>query len=238
MIKAFITNLGKYNEGELCGEYLSFPTDTENVKKTLSSIGIDGIMYEEFFITDYATELRCLHEHLGEYESIDELNYLAAILSGLDDCEEEKFVAALEYGERTSSVMDLINLTQNLDNYEFYPGVEDDEGLGRWCIEELSMLEVPESMEQYFDYEAYGRDTRLNSEGTFSRELGGYVERNSGKFIEHYSDRDEFPDEYRVFAYPDPPQKMPIKEQLEMFGNMASSTIPHDKQMRAIDERA
>jgi len=58
MIEAYITNLGKYNEGHLRGEYLKFPATTEEVQTLLSRIGIDGVMYEEYFITDYKHNLQ------------------------------------------------------------------------------------------------------------------------------------------------------------------------------------
>ena len=55
---AFITNLGKYNEGELVGEWVKFPTTAEELKKVFDRIGIGqkddfGQPYEEWFITDY-----------------------------------------------------------------------------------------------------------------------------------------------------------------------------------------
>lgn len=55
---AFITNLGKYNEGELVGEWVKFPTTAEELKKVFNRIGIGqkddfGQPYEEWFITDY-----------------------------------------------------------------------------------------------------------------------------------------------------------------------------------------
>ena len=37
---AFITNLGKYNEGELIGEWVKFPTSAEEIRTVLDSIGI------------------------------------------------------------------------------------------------------------------------------------------------------------------------------------------------------
>lgn len=40
IIEAFITNLGKYNEGALAGEWLSFPAAQEEVKKAIEKIGI------------------------------------------------------------------------------------------------------------------------------------------------------------------------------------------------------
>ena len=50
LFEAYITNLGKYNEGELVGETLKFPTTTEEVQALLKRIGVDGVRYEEFFI--------------------------------------------------------------------------------------------------------------------------------------------------------------------------------------------
>ena len=53
LFEAYITNLGKYNEGELVGETLKFPTTTEEVQALLKRIGVDGVRYEEFFITSF-----------------------------------------------------------------------------------------------------------------------------------------------------------------------------------------
>ena len=41
MIKAYITNLGKYVEGELCGEYLTLPAEKSDVQALLARIGVD-----------------------------------------------------------------------------------------------------------------------------------------------------------------------------------------------------
>ena len=127
LFEAYITNLGKYNEGELVGETLKFPTTTEEVQALLKRIGVDGVRYEEFFITSFDGDVLGLYDYLSEYENLDELNHLACLLSELDQGDLEKFEAVIDSGEHTSSVADLINLTQNLDCFEFYPGVEDDE---------------------------------------------------------------------------------------------------------------
>ena len=74
-ITAFVTNLGKYNEGALVGEWLPLPTTTEKVQACLKRIGIDGVRYEEYFITDYETSIDGLYDHLPEYANLDELNY-------------------------------------------------------------------------------------------------------------------------------------------------------------------
>ena len=47
LFEAYITNLGKYNEGELVGETLKFPTTKEEVQGLLKRIGVDGVRYSE-----------------------------------------------------------------------------------------------------------------------------------------------------------------------------------------------
>ena len=165
MIEAFITNLGKYVEGELCGEYLKLPATKEDVQALLSRIGVDGVLYEETF---------------------------------------------------------------------HYPDVNTEEELGYFLIDELGVLEIPEYLEQYFDYEAYGRDAHLSG-GVFTD--NGYIERNGGSFIEHYSGRDDLPDEHRIFAYPDPPEKMPIMARLELYGKMVAAQPAAERPAPARAER-
>ena len=89
---AFITNLGKYNEGELVGEWVKFPTTAEEMKEVFKRIGIGqkddfGQPYEEWFITDYDCYVDGLYSKLGEYENLDELNYLASKLDEMSESE-------------------------------------------------------------------------------------------------------------------------------------------------------
>ena len=211
LFEAYITNLGKYNEGELVGETLKFPTTTEEVQALLKRIGVDGVRYEEFFITSFDGDVLGLYDYLGEYENLDELNHLACLLSELDQGDLEKFEAVIDSGEHTSSVADLINLAQNLDCYEFYPGVENDETLGRIYVEDMEAIDIPDHLLPYFDYEAYGRDVRINEDGHFAP--GGYVLNNGGKFIEHYHGIEDIPAEHKVFAFP----QLSVREQMAAY---------------------
>ena len=69
MFEAYVTNLGLYPErGAGAGEYLKFPTTVEEVQALFSRIGIDGKQYEEYFITDYDSDILGLTDHLGEYK--------------------------------------------------------------------------------------------------------------------------------------------------------------------------
>ena len=210
-----MTNLGKYNEGQLVGAPLKFPTTTEAVQDLLKRIGIDGVRYEEIFITEFESDVLGLYDHLGEYESIDELNHLACLLSELSQDELAVFEAVMDSGEYTGSVKDLINLSQNLDSYSFYSDVHTEEDLGRMYLQELEAVPVPEHLIDYIDYEAYGRDARINEGGHFAP--GGYVQ-GGHSFKEHYHGLEDIPDEHRVFSMP----KVPIREQMAAYQEMAN----------------
>ena len=199
---AFITNLGKYNEGALVGEWVKFPTTAEELKKVFERIGIGakddfGQTYEEWFITDYDCYVDGLYDLLGEYANLDELNYLASKLDDMSQDEYERFQAAMEIGDHTGSIQELINLTENLDCYDIYPDIHDHDDLGRYYIEELDAMQVPEHLRNYIDYEAYGRDIALEESGQFTD--FGYVRDTGDSFNEVYDGhRESIPWEYRV----------------------------------------
>ena len=48
----------------------------------------------------------------------------------------------MEISDYAGSVKDLIKLTENLDRYEVYPGIEDYDDLGRMYIDEYGILEA------------------------------------------------------------------------------------------------
>ena len=125
------------------------------------------------------------------------MNYLASKLDDMSQDEYERFQAAMEIGDHTGSIQALINLTENLDCYDVYPDIHDHDDLGRYYIEELDAMQVPEHLRNYIDYEAYGRDIALEESGQFT-DLG-YVRDTGDRFDEVYDrHRESIPWEYRV----------------------------------------
>lgn len=201
MFEAYITNTALYPlMGIEVGTTVHFPTTTQELQAALAKIGIDGKRYSEVFFTSFDSDVLGLYDHLYECENIDELNELGhALLEVRDKGGLETFEAALILGNHTRSVKDLINLTQNLDLYRFYPDISDDEGLGRLYADELGTIDIPEHIQNYFDYEAYGRDVRINEGGVFAP--GGYVSAVPEGFKEYYHGPQDIPPEHRIFAY-------------------------------------
>ena len=118
------------------GEWVKFPTTAEELQKVFERIGIGSKddfrqPYEEWFITDYDCYVDGLYDKLGEYENLDELNYLASKLDEMSQGEYEQFQAAMEIGDHSGSLQEIINLTENLDCYDVHPDIRDHDDLGR-----------------------------------------------------------------------------------------------------------
>ena len=212
--EAFVTNLGKYNEGALVGEWVKFPTTEEEMQKVFERIGIGskdefGHVYEEWFITDYECPVHGVYDMLGEYESLDKLNYLASRIEELDTWEQEKFDAIMEAGcDEVSDIDDLINLTYNLDCYNFIPNILDASDLGYHYIYESGIYSEKElgPFSNYIDYERFGRDVAMDENGRFSD--AGYIH-NTGDRWNRYFDGslDDIPDEYRITGAGSEPER-------------------------------
>lgn len=201
ILEAYVTNLGKYNEGCLIGEWVSFPTTSEYMKGVLERIGIND-QYQEIFMTDYSSDIYGLSSELGEYERYEKLNYLAGAIQDLDIGDREKYEAILKGGLslNQNGIDGLINLTYNLDNYGVYPEVHDDYDLGEYYL----TLSYGEDLTQkfgeignYIDFEAYGRDARINGGGMYTD--AGYVLHNGGNWDRYYDGSlEDIPHEYQL----------------------------------------
>ena len=164
-ISIYLTNLGRYNEGCLIGEWVKLPIDKDKLQEVLDRIGINE-RYEEYFITDYETLLSNLH--ISEYASINDLNELAERIEGLADHDYDKLAAVLEC-ESSTSIAEILELIDDLDSFDLLTEVENDEALGEYYAEVGCIFHnVPDSIQRYFDFEAYGRDIRLESNLCFT----------------------------------------------------------------------
>lgn len=170
MIEIYLTNLGKYNEGELIYSRLVLPATTEKIQAVYDEIGVaDNTMYEEAFISDYETDINDLS--ISEYASLDDLNELAEELENFDEYELEAFGAMLDAGLATDEALQKVQ-----DNeYRMYGGCFSMAEVAEQYADETGLLEsVPDDLRMYFDFEAFGRDMDIN--GHFIETDSGYIE--------------------------------------------------------------
>lgn len=157
MLKIYLTNLGKYNEGYLVGEWVELPATDEELEEVKKRIGINQF-YEEWFITDYETDIDGVE--VNEYSSIQALNELAELLEGLDESDYDIITALLEHGYNINEAM------EKKDDCYIWFDCDDMEDVARQYCETAGMLEnIPNNIANYFDFAAFGRD--MSFEGTF-----------------------------------------------------------------------
>ena len=162
-----LTNLGKYNEGNLVFEWLELPFTDQELEKTLEKIGINE-QYEEYFISDYETDIEGLK--FGEYENIEELNDLITEYERLDEEEQNKIAAIIE-----SEEISLKEAMDCLEDIELIPDVKNDYDLGYYWVEESGCYDTKSlgNLVNYIDYESFGKDIRLDEAGDYTSY--GYV---------------------------------------------------------------
>ena len=151
----------------------------------------------------------------SETENIDELNYLADILSNLDDNEYQVFTAAVEAQEHTRSVADLINLALNTEVYSFIPDISDYEDYGRYKAEEMG-VNIGElgDLEEFIDFWQYGEQCKRDNKAIFL-DSGGVLEKGCAEFTERYNgDLNTIPKEYSITT--DALSDIELEETLEL----------------------
>lgn len=155
-VRIFLTNLGKYNEGELVGEWVDLPV--QNFKPILDKIGIDGKNYEEVFITDYEAPFE-----IGEYENINALNEKVKKIEALDEEQKDILYSLADEWDFDELYEKVAN-----GNYTYIPqgsiknAIGENEAsnidLAYGYIDMLGGIEgmSKETLEQYFDYDSFG----------------------------------------------------------------------------------
>lgn len=172
MLNVWIGNLGKYNEGELVGEWLKLPVskqelDTflrEKVGLQLTQAEVDkaleeeGVCYEEYMINDYETDLPI---KISEYENLDNLNLLATIAENVNDMDA---INAYVDSQGEMTLEELANLMEQEDDIAYFRFSNDsssmsaEEKMGYEMADATGLLSTLQELqiEEFFDFEGYG----------------------------------------------------------------------------------
>lgn len=170
MLKIALTNLGKYNEGYLIYKWLELPATQEEIDKTLEAIGIDGEEYEEYFITDYETDIEGLK--VGEYEYLEALNELAERYENLEDYEQDAVTAVIEAnGYDLEEALGIVERGA----YTLYSHCDTLEDLAESLFEDgcFGDTKAMGNLVNYIDFERLGRDLGFD----------GYTETSKGVIL-------------------------------------------------------
>ena len=178
IIKGYITNLGKYNEGDLVYKLISFPISDEELNEALKEIGcmytdengvVHNPLYEEYFFSDWECEIPFEY---SEYESVEDLNIIAERVEALEAYEQDVLKVIME--GHTSDVDEALRIVED-SNYTIWNDCINMADVAEQMVDEYGYLnDVPENLRCYIDYEAWGRDLAI--EGTFLEGDGFFIE--------------------------------------------------------------
>ena len=173
-IKGYITNLGKYNEGEPIGEWITLPIGKKDLQDTLKRIGCNYYTedengeithhttgYEKYVFIDWDADFDIFDIDFGRFENIDDVNKLAEQMKSWD---KNTFIAAVE-------VFGIENIDLDKPNdYILHSDIQCDYSLGYYYAVKRGNVDFKDDpvLEQYFNYEAYGFDIDYEADGGYS----------------------------------------------------------------------
>ena len=154
--RIFITNLGKYNEGEMVGEWIELPATEEEIRQVLQRIGIND-QYEEYFVSSFEGFDPI---DLDQHTSIAKFNQIAELI---EDVDMDILGAIMNAGYKLDDAVQMFN-DGDYTFLEADSGGHGNKDLALAYIEMrggFSALDG-ETKQNHFDYEQFGRDAKMD----------------------------------------------------------------------------
>ena len=107
-----------------------------------------------------------------EQESLTNLNALAQAADALSSDDIKKLGAVVTM-VRPRTAEQIKNLVENLDLFDFAPGVHTPAEYGKYMIQQSGRFEYDENLDEFYDYEKYGLQRMGEEDGMFTDR--GYI---------------------------------------------------------------
>lgn len=107
-----------------------------------------------------------------EHESLNDLNKLASAIALLDVDQGVKLGAVVQMANPQTAA-EMTALAQNLDLFDFVPGIHSPREYGEFMIRESGHFDLDDDLAPFIDYEAYGQKQIHAETGVFNDQ--GYV---------------------------------------------------------------
>ena len=142
--------------------WLYLPAPDLHIKRSLVRAGIvdPADMRLSFQGSEFPDAVDCVLDM--ESECLEELNKLCQAIQQLSTDEIKKLGAVVEYA-RPETVAQVRQLAENLEQFDYAPGVQNVEEYGRYMIQKSGRFEYDENLCDYYDYARYGLE-RMNAE--------------------------------------------------------------------------
>ncbi len=157
--------------------WLYLPMTQEEIERTLQRAGIMNLADARLHLEDtqLPDEVDALLDM--EQESLADLNALAQVADALSSDDMKKLGAAVAMA-RPQSAEEIKNLLENLDLFDFVPGVHTPTEYGKYMIQKSERFEYDENLEAFYDYEGYALQRMNEEDGMFTDR--GYIAYKGG----------------------------------------------------------
>ena len=152
--------------------WLYLPTDEEQLHRALLRSGIADPEDFRFRLEDSVCPAAVEAVLDVQHESIYKLNRLAQAVDRLSWDQRMKLGAVAAMAEPVNT-RQLRQLVENLDQFEFAPGVCSPEEYGRYLIRDAGQFAYDPNLEEFYDYEKYGLQRMAQETGCFTEQ--GYL---------------------------------------------------------------
>ena len=152
--------------------WLFLPMTQEEIGRALQRAGITDPSEIRLRLEDsqFPNEVDVLLDM--EYETLSDLNELAAATDGLSKANMEKLGAVVTLAEPKSAAQ-IKNLAENLDLFDFAPGAHSPAEYGKYMIRQSGRFDYDENLDAFYDYEKYGTERMNEEDGMFTDR--GYI---------------------------------------------------------------
>ena len=159
--------------------WLLLPCSEQQLQRGIARSGVNihdaRIWYEDSLLPSEVEEVL-----EGQREDLFALNDMATAIAALSDLEQKKLTAVMEMA-KPECAGEIRELAKNLELFEFAPKVRTPAEYGRYMIQDSGHYEYDPNLEEFYDYERYGKLRMEKETGAFTEK--GYVAyAEQGKF--------------------------------------------------------
>ena len=147
-------------------EWVQLPASQIKLERAMLRAGIASCGEMQMLVTDsrFPDEVDCALDF--EHESLFELNQLCHACSNFKEQDLEKLGAVCQMA-KPECAANLLQLAENLDQFDFAPGVHTPEEYGRYMIQKSGHFEYDENLDEFYNYGDYGVQRMLQEDGVF-----------------------------------------------------------------------
>ena len=147
-------------------EWVQLPASRMKLERAMLRVGIASCGEMQMLVSDrrFPDEVDCTLD--VEHGSLFELNRLCQICSNFKEQDFVKLGAVCQMAKLTCAA-NLLQLAENLDQFDFAPGVHTPEEYGRYMIQQSGHYEYDENLEDFYNYGDYGVKRMLQEDGVF-----------------------------------------------------------------------